>query len=335
MQTRLLKNVGLLILFLCFNLFTIPNAFGEDEGIVIPESYIYRNSFEATLCGEYTNIDFEGIVQSGNYCVIYGNEFDGLILSEPLEEKTELFVGIPVYNDFWKNFWDPVNPVNACLAPDSESPQSGVIWVDFDSPVGGVGVNFLNADTATSKLEIFGPGFIWAGRSVAGGSELKKFVGFTDPLERITSAKLTIGVGDDTGAAIDDLIFGQLIVKVDVFIDIKPGSSPNTINLGSNGVIPVAILSSADFDATIEVDRDTVELAGAGVAVRGKNNKLLAHEEDVNDDGWIDLVCQIETENLDPGTFQDGQAVLTGNLLSGSCYKIEGRDEITIVPPGE
>ena len=118
---------------------------------------------------------------------------------------------------------------------------------------------------------------------------------------------------------------------IEVGIDIKPGSYPNSINLGSNGVVPVAILSSADFDATIEVDRDTVELAGAGVAVRGKNNKLLAHEEDVNDDGLLDLVCQVETENLDPGTFQDGYAVLTGKTIGGQ--DIEGMDEITIVPP--
>ncbi len=35
-----------------------------------------------------------------------------------------------------------------------------------------------------------------------------------------------------------------------VEIDIKPGSYPNSINLGNNGVIPVAILSSWEFDAT-------------------------------------------------------------------------------------
>ena len=35
-----------------------------------------------------------------------------------------------------------------------------------------------------------------------------------------------------------------------VTIDIKPGSDPNSINLGSAGVIPVAILSSEAFDAT-------------------------------------------------------------------------------------
>ncbi|MCJ7728735.1 MAG: hypothetical protein MUO27_02470 [Sedimentisphaerales bacterium] len=50
-------------------------------------------------------------------------------------------------------------------------------------------------------------------------------------------------------------------------IDIKPGSWPNAINLGSNGVIPVAILSSQYFDATT-VKPESVELGGVGAAVR-------------------------------------------------------------------
>jgi hypothetical protein len=114
-----------------------------------------------------------------------------------------------------------------------------------------------------------------------------------------------------------------------VQIDIKPGSYPNAINLGSYGLVPVAILSSSEFDATT-VDPDTVELAGAEVAVRGKSNKYMAHAEDVNGDGLVDLLLQVATQNLDPDSFQDGSAVLTGRTYDG--VSIEGEDEITIVP---
>ena len=114
-----------------------------------------------------------------------------------------------------------------------------------------------------------------------------------------------------------------------VEIDIKPGSYPNSINLGNEGVIPVAILSSWEFDATT-VDPATVELAGAGVELRGKSDKAMAHREDVNKDGLIDLVIQITTENLEPGYFQDGYATLTGKTYDGLF--IEGSDEINIVP---
>jgi len=133
------------------------------------------------------------------------------------------------------------------------------------------------------------------------------------------------------GAAVDMGAYecqGPKVIAV--AIDIKPGSYPNAINLGSYGLIPVAILSSDKFDATT-VNPETVGLAGAGVAVRGKSNKYMAHEEDVNGDGLVDLVVQVATENLDPGSLQDGFAVLTGKTFDG--VPIEGKDEIIIVPP--
>ncbi len=116
----------------------------------------------------------------------------------------------------------------------------------------------------------------------------------------------------------------------EITIDIKPGSYPNAINLGSNGVIPVAILSTPDLDATT-INPDTVFLAGSGVAVRGKGNKSLASQEDVNGDGLIDLVIKVETENLDPGQFQNGTAIL--QVIEEETVIYEGSDEITIVPP--
>ncbi len=129
----------------------------------------------------------------------------------------------------------------------------------------------------------------------------------------------------------DNTVNKVLCLKCSIMVemDIKPGSYPNSINLGSQGLIPVAILSSQDFDATT-VDPDTVELAGADVAVRGKGNKYLAHQEDVDEDGLMDLVVQVATANLDPNALQDGYAVLTGSTFEGQ--DIEGEDEITIVP---
>jgi len=136
-------------------------------------------------------------------------------------------------------------------------------------------------------------------------------------------------ISDGKGGA-DTATVTITVVPKEVAIDIKPGSYPNTIDLGSNGVVPVGILSSESFNATT-VNPETVLLAGAGVAIRGKGNKYLAHEEDVNGDGLMDLVVQVETENLDPGQFQDGYAILTGATYGGQA--IQGSDEIIIVPP--
>jgi hypothetical protein len=113
-----------------------------------------------------------------------------------------------------------------------------------------------------------------------------------------------------------------------VLIDIKPGSYPNCFNNDGHGVIPVAILSSATFDAT-QIDASTVTLEGLSIGARGRANKLMAHLEDVNGDGLIDLVVQIEDVD---GAFTSGNgtATLTGYLFDGSSF--QGTDEICVVP---
>jgi hypothetical protein len=117
--------------------------------------------------------------------------------------------------------------------------------------------------------------------------------------------------------------------ELQVLIDIKPGSDPNCINNDGNGVIPVAILGSADFDVT-QVDPATVLLAGMGIRVAGKSDKYQAHIEDVNNDGFDDLVCQIEDFD---GVLEVGSetATLTGILYDTT--PIVGSDSICIVPP--
>lgn len=113
-----------------------------------------------------------------------------------------------------------------------------------------------------------------------------------------------------------------------VAIDIKPGSFPNSINLSSAGVVPVAILSSATFDAT-QVDPATVTLAGGAVRLIGKGDKFACSAQDVNKDGLLDLVCHVVTAQflIEPG---DSVAVLEAKTLSGQA--IRGEDSINIVP---
>jgi len=113
-----------------------------------------------------------------------------------------------------------------------------------------------------------------------------------------------------------------------VLIDIKPGSDPNSINLGSNGVVPVAILGSADFDAAT-VNPLTVTWAGADVSLKGKSGNA-GSLEDVNDDGYLDLVVQVYTTSLEL-TSGDTDAVLNAYTYAGPA--LTGSDVIRIVPP--
>lgn len=75
-------------------------------------------------------------------------------------------------------------------------------------------------------------------------------------------------------------------------------------------------MSNELFDATT-VDPETAELAAAGTAMRGKSNKYMSHQEDVNEDGFIDQVLQVATQNLAPESLQDGYATLTAKTYDG------------------
>jgi sugar lactone lactonase YvrE len=112
-----------------------------------------------------------------------------------------------------------------------------------------------------------------------------------------------------------------------VGIDIRPGSYPNSINLGSNGNVPVAILSTPTFDAST-VDPLTVTLESAPVVVRG-NGTPSTSLEDVNADGLLDLVVHVETQGLKLTT-ESTEAVLQGRTRDGVA--IAGSDTVNVVP---
>jgi len=117
-----------------------------------------------------------------------------------------------------------------------------------------------------------------------------------------------------------------------VGIDVKPGSYPNSFNRDGHGVIPVAILGSSDLDV-LKIRTD-LPLYFAGLVVRVKgNDSPQCSIEDVNGDGYDDLVCQFVD---DPANWTGGDdiAYLYGvlELDGGTLIEIMGSDEITIVP---
>jgi len=106
-----------------------------------------------------------------------------------------------------------------------------------------------------------------------------------------------------------------------IYIDIKPGSFPNSVNLKSQGVIPVAIVTNSDFDA-INVDPDSVVFQNA--------SPLHWAEEDVDNDGDMDLILHFDTQEVSFDSNETAIATLRGTTYDGK--PIEGSDNLTIVP---
>jgi parallel beta-helix repeat protein len=127
--------------------------------------------------------------------------------------------------------------------------------------------------------------------------------------------------GEDMGVLFDEC--GCAPPVIEVTMDIKPGSDPNSINLGSKGVVPVAVLSTDDFDAST-VDPATVLFADAA--------PLRWTQEDVDGDGDMDLLFHFKVQELSLDATST-EATLTGETFDEA--QIQGMDTVNIVPPGE
>jgi hypothetical protein len=131
------------------------------------------------------------------------------------------------------------------------------------------------------------------------------------------------------GGALYDAFVTKLTSVIAVTIDVKPGSDTNPINASSQGLIPVAILSTDSFDATT-VDAGSVCFGDAEDASQRDCTEAhgTGHLEDVNGDGRLDLVLHFEVQEtgIDPG---DTSACLSGTTLDGT--PIEGCEASTVV----
>jgi hypothetical protein len=142
--------------------------------------------------------------------------------------------------------------------------------------------------------------------------ENEQWINITSSLD--TTASKICGIADHFST------FAIFEREVHVLVDVKPGSDVNSINLGSQGLTPVAILSTADFDATT-ISPTTVKFAGVSPS---KWNL-----QDVNKDGRLDLMLFFETVKLQISA-NATEATLSGSTLNGTI--IWGSDMVRIVP---
>lgn len=106
-------------------------------------------------------------------------------------------------------------------------------------------------------------------------------------------------------------------------IDIKPGSDVNPVNPTARGNVPVAILTTDDFDAR-QVDPQTVAFGPSGAGASHERE----HVADVDGDGDADLLLHFRVRDTGLAC-GDEYAWLTGQTYAGEAF--QGVDEIKTV----
>jgi hypothetical protein len=230
------------------------------------------------------------------------------------------------------NTLDDNTPANSCAQPGNaiyvkKSADDVVVNVDDNIVANhnGYGIRTWSGAAVSYSYNDLWQNALGAtdGNPVDGGGNIS-----ADPLY---NADYTLQpVSPCIGAASDGSDMGRLFNEcgcappvVEVTIDIKPGSDPNSINLKSKGVVPVALLTTDDFDAS-DVDPDTVLFAGA--------SPVRWTMEDVDGDGDVDMLFHFKTQELELDAAST-EATLTGDTVDGT--HIQGTDSVNIVPKGK
>jgi ELWxxDGT repeat protein len=118
-----------------------------------------------------------------------------------------------------------------------------------------------------------------------------------------------------------------------VSLDIKPGDEPNSVNLRSNGNIPIAVLSTPDFDATTVDTSDLSRIHFGDERLANYVSPEKAKWEDVDHDGDLDLLLFFSTREIreqNALVSDSTMAQLTGFTQSGQF--ISATDSVRIVP---
>jgi hypothetical protein len=108
-------------------------------------------------------------------------------------------------------------------------------------------------------------------------------------------------------------------------VDVEPRSLPSSINIGKNGIVPFAVLSTAAFDALSDVELSSLRFGRTGTEASVVS--CGPEGEDVNDDGRPDLVCHAQAQSL--GLTCDTTVLrLTGRTTDGVVFF--GEDTISV-----
>ncbi|MHC4416111.1 MAG: hypothetical protein ACYS0G_12590 [Planctomycetota bacterium] len=288
---------------------------------------------------------------NGDFDVVMGNPSGPLALQvgDPNENLNVLFD-----LDIFSNVLNGLGPLGY---PDIDAIGEGAVAIllaidHFElgidvtgvGDVGDVTFDFFRRDGSFIDSLSFDP--------VSNGSFAFRRDGNTEDI-----AGVVITNTDPAGLGYDDVRYNAPAQELILPVDIKPGSCPNPLNRRSNGVLPVGLLGTPDFDIT-QVDVSSVVIFRAdGMGGSASPNEgppgphsvfddvgtpfegELCDCHELGGDGIVDLSMKFRTQNvvdtLELDDLPGGELVelvVSGTLLDGTPFV--GSDCVRLVPPG-
>jgi hypothetical protein len=250
------------------------------------------------------------------------------------------------YNEFVNRAFNDVfgfflNGVNIALLPGTNTPVAinNVNCGNPYNPAGGVNCDlFINNAVGTRPVEI--------------NTEMDGLTVVLTATAEVAPGtnKIKLAIADVS----DGILDSKVLIKAESFVcappvvfvpfDVHPGSCPNPINLKRNGVIPTAILGTADFDVN-DIDLATITLEGVS-PIRSDFSDVATPYEPIVDkplesgacnalegDGFMDLTIKFNAQAVIQalGVVSQDDVIkvkIKGQLKDGTDF--EGEDIIII-----
>ncbi len=117
-----------------------------------------------------------------------------------------------------------------------------------------------------------------------------------------------------------------------VDIDIKPADAQNKINLSAKGLLPVAVLTTQDFDAS-NFTPEMAHLSDAAIAMSCVGAEAVRwNYSDVNSDGHLDLIFFFRIQDLNLTPSSTAATLMAHGTYNSIVTHIEGTDSVLVKP---